>query len=147
MAARKPPPPPTTTRARDGCVVDTSPLAQVIAGFVSDWNLARGRPDRSHRRFGLIASVSPPEEDVALGALRWLSDETHRRGFAVPVKTIQNIARLGPDGRPSPRNRTTELRIADALVAVIERPDLFHNGTLTIRPNPLASREARASCC
>ncbi len=47
----------------------------------------------------------------------------------------------------SAKSCTTELRIADALVAAIDLPEAFHNGTLPIQPNPAASAAARAACC
>jgi hypothetical protein len=41
----------------------------------------------------------------------------------------------------------TELRTADLIVAAVERPDAFHDGSLPVVPNPAASAPARASCC
>lgn len=72
----------------------------------------------------------------------WLAEATRRQdplGVGIPEATIENVV--------SARFRTTELRIADALVAAIGRPEAFHDGTLEVRPNPTASREARAACC
>jgi hypothetical protein len=115
-------------RERDGCVVDAGDLAVLLRGFVARWNVERsvtvGRFAGRDRR----TDVSP------VGALKWLSAET---GLA--EGTIENIVRG--------RNHSTELRIADALVVAIGRPYAFHDGTLTIRPNPSAPAAARAACC
>lgn len=67
-------------------------------------------------------------------ALSWLAAET-----GVPLTQIENIRRK--------RKPVTELRFADPIVMALERPEAFHDGTLRIRPNPTASRAARAGCC
>lgn len=60
-------------------------------------------------------------------------------GVPVPKKTIENVL--------AGRSRHTELRIADALVAAVEQPEAFHDGTLRILPNPNAAPAVRATCC
>jgi hypothetical protein len=112
----------TTTTARDGCVVETAPLAEIMHRFVDNWN--RERPSEGGQKDGPIS------------AIEWLAKET-----GVPSSTLENIAR-----RP-PRNQTTELRIADPIVQALGYPFAFHDGTLTVRPNPQAPRSARMSCC
>lgn len=75
-----------------------------------------------------------------MGAVAWLVQETRRRSPpGIPEATIEGVI-----GR---RHRTTELRIADALVAAIDAPQAWHDGTLKVRPNPRATPERRASCC
>lgn len=116
------------TAARDECVVDSEPLAELVTGFVSSWS--RSRPSSSTGRFagkdGRVGSAAP------MSALDWLEAETK-----ISRGTISNLI-----GRP--RNRTTELRVADALVAAIGHPEVFHDSTLTIRQNPYVKRR---SCC
>lgn len=116
------------TLARDGCVVDTGPLTDILHGFVTRWN--RDRP----RSSGQFSSREASDQVSHVSAVGWLAAET---GLA--EGTIQNIV--------GGRVPTTELRIADRLVTALERPDLWHDGTLTIRPNPSATREAQRLCC
>ena len=125
--------------ARDGCVVETEPLAHLVGGFVASWN--RDRPPTGGR-FSDRKARERRTEVSTLGAVSWLADQTRRSdpsGLGIPPDTIQNVV--------SRRYRTTELRVADALVSAIGRPEVFHDGTLTIRPNPSASRAAREACC
>lgn len=69
-----------------------------------------------------------------------LSEKTRELGGTyVPLGTIHKVLRA-----EYPR---TELRVADSLVAAIERPDAFHDGTLNIYPNPKATLAARSACC
>lgn len=83
--------------------------------------------------------------DQTVGAVRILSERTALlaeqvpEGLPVPTKTIENVL--------AGRHRLTELRIADALVAAVEQPEAFHDGTLRILPNPNAAPAVRASCC
>jgi hypothetical protein len=112
-------------RDRDGCVVDSAPLAAMIASFVARW----GRESTGGR---FTAAGAKTVSNV--GAIAWLVSES-----GVAQNTIQNVAAC--------RYRTVELRTADALVTALGQPEAFHDGTLTVRPNPIASREARASCC
>lgn len=103
--------------ARDGCIVDTAPLAVVVRGFISSQGLEQaGR--------------------------RWLAERS-----GIHEDTIENIA--------AARSAVTELRVADALLTALERPDLLSDGklprntggTLEIRPNPRARKDLQASCC
>lgn len=124
------------TVARDGCVVRTEPLADLLTGFVSRWRVHR--PATA----GQFTSTERGSAVSAVGPVAWLEQETRqhdpdRRG--VPAGTIERIM-----GRRSP---TTELRTADALVSAIGCPEAFHDGTLEIRPNPCATPRERAACC
>lgn len=69
-----------------------------------------------------------------MGAVSWLAMET-----GLPKRTIQRVV--------AGTRQTTELRVADALVWAINQPQLFHDGTLNIRPNPRARATERAQCC
>jgi hypothetical protein len=117
----------TPPRRRDGCVVATEPLAALVTAFVEAWRV--NRPSTGGR-FGDADRVEVP----TLGAIAWLANES-----GVKPDTIQNVA--------SRRYRTTELRVADAIVSALGCPQVFHDGTLTIRPNPSAPRAARMACC
>lgn len=123
--------------ARDGCVVPTEPLAAILGGFVTRWN--RDRPSIG----GKFTSAERRTEVTHVGAVAWIAEETRRNdpegGVGIPQNTIENIV--------AGRYRTTELRVADAIVTAIGCPEVFHDGTLEIKPNPSASREARAACC
>jgi hypothetical protein len=108
-------------------VVETAALAGMLRDFVARWN--NERPVTTGQFAGdRRCEVSP------IGAVSWLAQETD-----LPKRTIQRVV--------AGTRRTTELRVADALVQAIERPDLFHDGTLRIRPNPRAPARQRASCC
>jgi hypothetical protein len=128
---------PPRPRGRDGCVVITEGLADLLARFVEDWK--RSRPSTGGR-FG--DGVDDRNAVSTIGAVAWLAAETRRNdpdGVGIPPDTIQNVV--------SRRYRTTELRVADALVTALGRPEVFHDGTLTILPNPSAPRAARDACC
>lgn len=116
-----------TTAARDGCVVESLPLAGVLLPFIDKWDRAYGD------------SATPN----ALTATGFLADKT-----GLSKRTIENITKRNRDtGKPTPQTRTTELRIADPLIAAIGRTEVFFDGTLTIQPNMLAHPSARAACC
>lgn len=119
--------------ARDGCIVDAEPLADLLNGFVANWT--RQRPNTAGRFSGRNerTAISP------VGPISWLTAETRLSGRGVPRRTILALA--------AGRERAAELWVADALVTALDRPDLFHDGTLTIRPNPAADRRAQAACC
>lgn len=129
--------------------MDTQPLAQMLNGFIASWN--RTRPatggqfsalDRAAGSFLDRELDGVPRTDVTpLGAVPWLAAETRRMdgGAGVSESTIEKV-KMG-------RYKTTELRIADPLVMAMDRPDALHDGTLTIRPNPLAPPDVRARCC
>lgn len=113
-------------RERDPCVVRTGPLASVLREFVADWNA---------RRLSTAGRFAGAERDIGtVGAIRWLAGET-----GLSMDTIEAVVKV--------RNQTTQLRVADAIVTALERPELFHDGTLTIRPNPSGGRPAREACC
>ena len=121
-----------TTVARDGCVVASESLAEILLPFLDGWSRERpavgGRFEAGSAQRTTVTYVTGAE---------WLARET-----GVPEKTIRGLAsRDAETGRPKPRNPTTELRIADALVAAVGRPEVFHDGTLEVlkNPNSLAS--------
>lgn len=95
----------------------------MLRGFVDRWQVERPQSGG--------AGVRQTETTVAhVGPLKWLAAET-----GIPERTITNVVRG--------RGRTTELRIADALVMALGHPEAFHDGTLEIR----ASSRAKAPCC
>lgn len=132
----------STVPARDGCVVDSEPLAGLLNGFVQEWNRTRsadaGRYKTTPRMAGRHRS-----EVAQVRVLEYLATET-----GLSEGTIEKLLhRDSTTGRLSPRTRSTELRIADPLVTVIGCPEVFHDGTLQIRENPQAAPEDRAACC
>ena len=112
---------------RDPCVVDTPPLAAELQAYVKRWR--RDRPTTTGQFAGTNRCDCSP-----LGAVSYLAQET-----GLPKRTIQRVV--------AGTRMTTELRVADALVWAIEQPQLFHDGTLQVRPNPRANASARAQCC
>jgi hypothetical protein len=101
----------------------------MLKGFVRSWNRTRPRTAGRFDRTSVRVDVTP------IGALAWLAQES-----GLPEKTVETVV--------AARNRTTELRVAEALVVgALQRPEAFQDGTLEVRPNPLASKAARASCC
>lgn len=122
--------------ARDGCIVDSEPLAIVVCCFVDAWH--RDRPSTG----GQFAQDGRRTEVAPVGALDWLALES-----GVPKHVIAKIATRDRFGHPKPRTPRTELRVADALINAMERPELFHDGTLEVRPNPIATAKAQALCC
>lgn len=90
-----------------------------------------------------LASGARPavEGEVKMvSATSWLIAESRLLGVSVlTASTIRNVLEQ--------RVSHTEMRTADAIVTAIGRPDLFHDGTLSIIPNPAASRQARSDCC
>lgn len=115
--------------ARDGCVVETAPLAEVLSGFVQRWN--RDRPPLNSGRF---APGQTRTEVTTVSAYEYLAQETQ-----LGTRVIERIAKN--------RSKLTELRVADALVTAIERPEVFVDGTLTVMENPFAKASERAKCC
>lgn len=77
----------------------------------------------------------------AVGALEWLARESR-----VPKHIISKIATRDRFGQPAPRTPRVELRVADALTTAMNCPEVFHDGTLEIKPNERASKEAREAC-
>jgi hypothetical protein len=114
---------PSTVAARDGCVVSGASLSGLLSGFVTRW-------ERSRNGDG---SVNYASEIPTVSAIEWLAGET-----GIPERTIKNVV--------NGAYHTTELRIADALVAAVGCPEAFYDGTLEVSPNPLADRKARAAC-
>jgi hypothetical protein len=69
-------------------------------------------------------------------------DEISARTYGeVPPAAIRKVA--------SRSYRMTEMRVADAIIAAVGRPDAFNNGELEVMGNPRvpAARRAAAGCC
>lgn len=111
---------------RDGCVVPTEPLADLIRGFLVSWS--RERP-ANHGRYSADEART---EVTFVGGEEWLAQES-----GLPRDKIQSVRQR--------RQPHTELYVADALTAAIGRPDVLC--ALPVSPNPKASRAARESCC
>jgi hypothetical protein len=118
---------------KDPCAVDTQPLSEMLQRYIADWE--RERPRKRQVTGGTFAADGGRVDlgTVPLGAINWLAQETR-----LPYSTISRIAAGG--------RRTTELRVADALVSAIGRPDAFYC-ELTVRPNPMAPADVRSRCC
>lgn len=116
-----------TASPLDPCVVETDGLAVVVEAFVASYGTRRG---------------CGGTEDVRLNALAALAERTRMQdpfGVGIPRQTVRNVAQR--------RYQTVELRTADAIVAAAGHPNAFHDGTLTVRPNPRAKRGQQATCC
>lgn len=114
---------------RDPCVVNAQPLAEMLQSFVMNWE--RTRPCTTGQ-----FSSSGRADVSAIGAISWLHQET-----GLPKRTIQRLA--------AGQRKTTELRVADALVNALGLEHEFSEltGSLQVMPNPRASASARAACC
>jgi len=122
------PEPAGTTRSRDCYVVNAAPVAQVLHSFAREWNRLHPRDAALRDR---VASRRP--DVVPLSAVEWLAAES-----GIPQRTIEGFLRRDPEGRPSPKYPTTDLRIADALLTAAGRPDL-----LSDPPDPALGVRAR----
>lgn len=127
---------PRTVAARDEYVVCREPLAEVVQGFISDWNRDH-EPDKGRFAGGERKVVTQ------VRAVQWLAAETRRRDptdVGIPEKAILNMFRRTPEGRM--RYHTIDYGIADALVSAIGRPDVLHTDG-RLQPHP----RSNASCC
>lgn len=116
---------------RDGCAVPRGALAGVVQGWIDRWD--RDHPDL----------VATRRNRGAIGAATILHERTQQidpDGRGVSPDSLRKLL----DGRAAPY---TELRTADMLVAAVEMPEAWHDGTLSVVPNPYASSDARSSCC
>lgn len=111
---------------RDPCVVDTAPLSQLVRTYADGWR--RSRPSLKGRRHGRVDLLSKGYVEP-VGPYEFLASET-----GLPEAKIRAV------GNPN-RNPTTELRVAEAIVAAIGEPGMFYDGTLEVRPNPRARRD------
>lgn len=102
-----------TVPARDGCVVESAPLSLVLNGFVDVWQ--RTRPNDGYR--GKKVDVS------TVKAVEWLSAAS-----GVSERAIRDLMKL--------KRPTTDLVVADALIAAIGCPQVFYDGTLEVRELP-----------
>lgn len=98
-----------TVAARDGCVVDSDPLAAILSGFVGSWERTRPKSEGHQRR-----AVRP------VGAIEWLVSES-----GVSEYRIQKVL----DGSEA----QVDLGVADALVAAVGCPEVFYDGTLEVK--------------
>lgn len=122
---------------RDGCAVETEPLARVVSRFVESWN--KTRPPTGGHYSGRNRARLPQRDTMS--ALDWLSQET-----GLKVTHLKSITVKRTRARSS-RPAMTELRHADAIVNAIGVEHVFQDGTLPILPNPRASKALRAACC
>lgn len=108
----------------------------LLAGWVARWRASRPPTGGQF--------TTEQRSDVScVGPIDWLATESRRHdpdGRGVSPSTIDRII----SRRAA---RVTELRTADALVSAMGCPEAFHDGTLEIRRNPLASSAAQAACC
>lgn len=99
-----------TVASRDGCVVGNDGLSLVLNVFVGAWE--KTRPNEGHR-FG----KKPDVKNVR--AVEWLSAES-----GVSERTIVDVIKE--------KSETTDLSVADALVAAVGCPEAFHDGRLEV---------------
>ncbi len=99
--------------ARDGCVVDSDPLAVIVNNFVGTWE--QTRPKNAGRRVAYQATGPTP-----VGAIEWLVAES-----GVSEYRIRKVL----DGR----DHQVDLGVADALVAAVGCPEVFYDGTLEVK--------------
>lgn len=130
----------------DPCAVQTRPLARLITEYEHRWR--RQRPNVT-RRFAAPGDrpvpYLDPLEALAISARLPLDRLVAVRSRYDPhsKKSVAQILRLaGVLG-----GRTTELKVADTLVAALGRPEAFHDGTLHVLPNPEAPPAVRRGCC
>jgi hypothetical protein len=116
----------------DPCVVETAPVARILLDFVGSW--CRTRPQ--HRNRFVAAEERDRPQVTPLGPYESLALET-----SLPAAVFEEATKPG-------KNRYTELRVVDALVAagVVEHM-AFYDGTFTIRPNPKVPAERSRECC
>jgi hypothetical protein len=134
--------------------VPTRALALVVREWTREWD--RDHPDlagRSRDENGALLGGGGSETsrnalgqlsgNSTVGALTILHERTRQNdplGRGVTKRRLHDML--------SPRaGRYTELATADLIVSAIGRPDLWHDGSLPVEPNPSASRRARADCC
>ncbi len=151
----------------DPCVVDSGPVAIIIAAYVSRWRVERpslkGRyasPDSDDDTEA--GAVEPYAPYTFLAVDSGIADMHARRagrviadphtGRQLPVPNDLDVAAAERDirrARNTARNPTVELRIADALVASIGEPGMFYGDTpqLVPRPNPRAPASRHGECC
>jgi hypothetical protein len=109
----------------DDCVVETAPLAGIVTEFIDRWRKERPTPNSGR--------LNATEDDsIVMGAYEYLTEKSE-----IPVERIRSIQNA------KRRQPVTELRVADALVAAAGRPEVFYDGTLTIR----ARDGSRGDCC
>jgi hypothetical protein len=112
----------------DACVVDYEPVAQLVEAFARDWSV---RYPISERGSGYRPPRDPTDVE-AVGAYEHLSFAT-----GLPQYALRHL-----------RSFPMDLRIADTLVAALNADTtMFHDGTLTPRPNPYAEPDRAAECC
>lgn len=145
----------------DPCVVDSEPVAHIIAQFVSKWRAER--PSLKNRRGTIDDDGVPPDAVEPVAPYTYLAIETglagsyaraagrfwtDAAGRKVGTPSVEDVKRAENDirkARNHTRNPNVELRVVDALVASIGEPSMFDD--LTIRPNPKAPAHRHGECC
>lgn len=116
-------PPFGSGRAHDCLCVPTEALSDLLGEYVSSWN--QRRPP----------TPFPQMRNTPRDTLTAVESLTASSGL-----TASQI-----DGIRRKRTRYTELRVADPLVAAMNRPEAFYDGSLPVIANPKASASTRAS--
>lgn len=106
----------------DKLAVDTVPLAGILTEFVTGWKRDRPMRGSGFRRID-------PSDVEPVPAMAWLERET-----GLSREDLRRAQRPGD-------HPYTELGVADAIVASIGEPGMFHDGTLSVVGNP------RHGCC
>jgi len=114
---------------RDGCLVTTEPLVEVLSAFIVRWNKDRPQPAG---QFGLTEEDEPP-----IRALAWLVAEVSRFASDVTEATLKGLLEHGDRAKP-----LVELRVADAIASALARPDVLYDPRIVVYRNPQASRNA-----
>jgi hypothetical protein len=142
------------SRCPDPCVVESAPVATIIASFVQRWR--DERPSRKNR-------WNVPNDEAADGDVEPVAPYTFlavdtglasfyakRAGRSEPTASDVHAAEETlRKARNSSRNRYVELRVADAIVASIGDPGMFSGDDpqLVILPNPKAPASRHGECC
>lgn len=134
--------------------METARLKNVLDQWIGRWE--RDHPDLATGLSGKQGQGSSGRRNElgqlngneAVGAVAILHErtrlldrdaETGEPGVGVSKQSIRSVV--------VSRWRTTELRTADLLVAAAECPEVFHDGSLAVIPNPRASADAQRACC
>jgi hypothetical protein len=113
----------------DACVVETGPLCDLVTTYVAEW-LETRRSRKGQRGYDAEVDVDP------FSPYAWIAFDT-----GIPEAQIRKL-------RTPTRYPLAELSVADAIVNSIGEPGMFHDGTLTIMPNPFVTDpRRRAECC
>jgi hypothetical protein len=127
---------------RDGCAVPTPALACLVREWETRWN--RDHPDlvSARRTNGRRIGGGGTNADGQLAGNRTVGAVTilHERTRQVDPRE-RGVSKRQIRAMLSQRaGAYTELRTADLIVAAVERPDAFHDGSLPVVPNPWAGQ-------